>query len=154
MVAIERAIEMVEVEVSEVIKRPAEEIYELISIPENGPKRQSGVLEAEQTSKGPRGVGATKRELRFILGRQTDQTFEVSEYEPIRIIRLKSITGAMPLETSYAFESVEGDTRLTLGGRGETSGFFMFADPLIPRMAERQMEVDVANFKDMQEAQD
>ena len=145
---------MIKVEVSAVINRPVEEIFDYMSNPENSPKWQSGVLEAEQTSKGPTGVGATTREVRKFMGRQIDQTFEITEYEPNRLIRQKTISGPMKLDTIYAFESAEGGTRVTMGGEGDSGGFFMLADPLINRMAKRQMEADLANLKDMLEAQE
>ena len=145
---------MVKVEVSAVINRPVEEIFDYMSNPENSPKWQSGVLESEQTSKGPSGVGATIREVRKFMGRRIDQTFEITEYEPNRMIKQKTISGPMKLDAIYAFESVEGGTRVTMGGEGDSGGFFKLADPLINRMAGRQMEADLANLKDMLEAQD
>ena len=145
---------MVKVEVSAVINRPIEEVFDYMSDPGNGPKWQSGVLEAEQTSKGPMGVGATNREVRKFMGRQIDQTFEITEYEPNRMIKQKTISGPMTLDTIYAFESVEGGTRVTMGGEGDSGGFLKLADPLINRMAKRQMGADLANLKDMLEAQE
>jgi uncharacterized protein YndB with AHSA1/START domain len=145
---------MLKVEVSVVINRPVEEIFEFLANPENDPKWQSGVLEAEQTSKGPRGVGTTDREARKFMGRQFDQTFVVTEYEPNRMIKKKTTSGPMAIDTSYAFESVEGGTKVTLVGGGDVGGFFKLADPLISRMAKRQIEADLANLKDMLEAQD
>ncbi len=145
---------MVKVEVSAVINRPVEEIFDYISNPENGPKWQSGVLEAEQTSKGPSSVGATIREVRKFMGRRIDQTFEITEYEPNRMIKQKTISGPMTLDASYAFESVEDGIRVTIGGEGDSGGFFKLADPIINRMAKRQMEADLANLKDLLEAQD
>ncbi|MGB3716146.1 MAG: SRPBCC family protein [Candidatus Promineifilaceae bacterium] len=113
---------MVKVEVSVVINRPVGEIFDYIADPENSPKWQSGVLEAEQTSKGPGGVGTTDREVRKFLGRQIDQTFEVTEYEPNRMIKQRTTSGSMTLETRYAFESVEGGTRLTMWAPSCSSG--------------------------------
>ncbi len=145
---------MLKVEVSVVINRSVEEIFEFLANPENDPKWQSGVLEAEQTSKGPSGVGATNREVRKFMGRRIDQTFEVTEYEQNRMIKQKTTSGPMTLDTIYAFESVEGGTRVTIGGEGDSGGFFKLADPLINRMAKRQMEADLDNLKDLLEAQD
>jgi uncharacterized protein YndB with AHSA1/START domain len=145
---------MVKVEISEVINRPVEEIFEYISNPENTSQWQSGVLEMEQTSKGPRGVGTTIRESRRFLGRQMDSTLEITAYEPNRIIKQKSTSGPMALETSFVFESVEGGTKVTLGGEGDSRGFFKLADPLVSRIAKRQLVADIANLKDMLESQE
>ncbi len=145
---------MVKVEVSEVINRPVEEIFEYISTPENDPKWQSGVLKSEQTSDGPIGVGATSLEVRKFLGRRMESTFEVTEYEPNRIIKQKSTSGPMALDITMSFASVEGGTEVTLAGGGDSGGFFKLADPLVSRMAKRQLEADVANLKDLLESQE
>jgi hypothetical protein len=145
---------MIKVEVGVEINRPVEEIFDNMSSPENGPKWRSGVLETEQTSKGLSGVGSTNREVDRFLGRQLDQSFEVTEHESNRMIKQKTTSELMTLEISYAFDSVEGGTRLTMGGHGESDGFFKLADPLLSRMAERQMEADVAYLKGALETQD
>ncbi len=145
---------MVNVEVSAVINRPIEEIFEYMSNPENDSQWQSGVLESEQTSKGPMGVGATSREVRKFMGRQIESTLEITEWKPNQIIKQKSTSGPMALDISVAFESVEGGTKVTLGGEGDTGGIFKLADPLVARLAKRQLEADVANLKDMMESQE
>jgi uncharacterized membrane protein len=145
---------MVKVEVSAVINRPVEEIFEYISNPENDSQWQSGVLESNEISKGPMGVGTTTREVRKFLGREMESTFEVTEYEPNQIIKQKSTSGPMALDISMAFASVEGGTKVTLGGEGDSGGFFKLADPLVSRMAKRQLEADVANLKDLLESQE
>ncbi len=145
---------MVKVEISEVINRPVEEIFEYITNPENDPKWQSGVIESEPTSKGPMGVGSTTREVRKFLGRRMESTFEITEYEPNRSVKQKSTSGPMAQDISIAFESVEGGTKVTLGGEGDSRGFFKLADPIVSRMAKRQLVADIANLKDMLESQE
>lgn len=145
---------MIEVEVSEVISRPVEEIFEYISKTENDSQWQSGVLETSQTSEGPVGVGTKSREVRKFLGREMVSTFEITEYEPNRLIKQNSTSGPMALDISIAFALVEGGTKVTFRGEGDSGGFFKLADPLVSRMAKRQLEADAANLKDLLESQD
>jgi hypothetical protein len=60
----------------------------------------------------------------------------------------------MALDISIAFALVEGGTKVTFRGEGDSGGFFKLADPLVSRMAKRQLEADAANLKDLLESQD
>ena len=57
------------------------------------------------------------------------------------------------LATSLSFETDEGGTRLSIAGEAQLGGFFRIAEPIVVRMARRQMETDMANLKDLLEAQ-
>jgi len=148
---------MARIEASVVINRPVEEVFEFVTNPKNDLLWQSGVLESEQTSEGPMGVGTTLRSASQFVGRRMEGTAEVTEYEPNRKIKYKGTSGPMTVEPSYSFEPVEGGTRVSFVGEGETGGFvkrlFGLADSIVVRMAQRGMETDFANLKDILEAQ-
>ncbi len=57
-------------------------------------------------------------------------------------------------EGGYTFESVDGGTRLTFVVEADTSGIIKLADPLVARMFKRQQETNLANLKDLLEAQE
>jgi len=56
-------------------------------------------------------------------------------------------------EISFAFEPVEGGTRVTMISEGETGGFFGLADSIVVRMGQRDVGADLAKLKDILEAQ-
>ena len=143
---------MARVEVSIVINRPVEEVCAYLCDIRNSPEWQSHILEAEQTSEGPVGVGSTFRGVATFLGRRMEWTSEVTEFEPNRRSKEKSAVGPMPLEETFTFEPVEGGTRVTLIGEGEPRGFFRLADPIVVRMFRRQVEANLANLKEILEA--
>ena len=145
---------MARVEASVVINRPVEEVFAFATNPENDPQWQTSMLESEQTSEGPMGVGATVRGVAQFLGQRIEWTSEVTEYEPNRKI-VHKVTPPAPisLEQSETFEPVEGGTRVTIVGEGETGGFFRLAEPIVIRMYERQIEANLGNLKDILEAQ-
>jgi uncharacterized membrane protein len=145
--------EMVKVETSVVINRPIGEVFEFVVNPESGPQWESWLLEARKTSRGPMGVGATWQEVRQFLGRRIESTNEVTEYEPNKRFWFKSASGPFPVEGGYTFEPIEGGTRVTVTGQGDTGGFFKLADPIVARMVKRQIEADSANLKEFLEAQ-
>jgi len=148
---------MARIEASVVINRPVEEVFEFVTNPKNDLLWQLGVLESEQTSEGPMGVGTTLRSVSQFMGRRMEGTGEVIGYKANKKITSKGASGPMSVETSYTFEPVEGGTRLSFVGEGETGGFvkrlFGLADSIVVRMGQRGMETDLANLKDILEAE-
>ena len=99
------------------------------------------------------GVGATFRGVIYRMGRRIEWTSEITHYEPSKKVSLKATGGPMRFEESMAFEPVEGGTRLSVVSEGESEGFIKLADSILARMWQRQIEVDLANLKDLLEAQ-
>jgi uncharacterized membrane protein len=144
---------MARVEASVVINRPLEEVFAFASNTENHTQWNSGVLEVEQTSEGPVGVGTTFRGVDHFLGQRVEWTSEVTEYQPDRRVDHTIAAGAIRLEESCTFECVEGGTELTVLYEGEARGFLRLAEPIVVRMFQRQIEGNLANLKDVLEAQ-
>jgi uncharacterized protein YndB with AHSA1/START domain len=144
---------MAKLEAGITINRPIEEVFAFTSNPENEPLWRPELLELEQTSDGPIGVGTTFREVMQFLGRRIESTGEITEYEPNKRNAVKSTSGPFPFEITGTFEPVEGGTEVTFEVEAEIGGFFRFAEPLVARMGKRQMETQLANLKDLLEAQ-
>ena len=144
---------MVKVEGSVVINRPIEEVFAFLNNPDNTSQWRGSVLESKQTSEGPPGVGTTGQGVSQFLGRRSESTWEITEYELNRKVTSKSTSGPVPYELSATFESVDEGTRVTLVGEFEVGGFFKLAEPIVARMAQRQAEADFANLKDLVEVQ-
>lgn len=111
------------------------------------------MLESEQTSDGPMGVGTTVRSVEQFLGRRIESTAEVTAYEPNKTWGIKATSGPIPFEMKVDFEAVEGGTMLTVTGQAEMGGVFKLVEPIVARMTMRQIESDFANLKDVLEAQ-
>ena len=143
---------MAKFDVSITIKRPVEDVFAAFSNIENGPKWQSGTLEAKQTSPGPIGVGTTTRSVNTILGRRIEFDHEITEFEPNRKWAGRSKSGPFPVQTSVTFEPFEGGTRVNQTLEAEPGGFFKLAEPLLVTMTKRQFQSSLANLKDLMEA--
>ena len=139
-------------ELSVVIGRPVEEVFDFATDPENEPLWQSTTLETEQTSEGPLGVGATFRNTSKFLGRRIESTYEVTEMERPRRQCVRIVSGPIPGSGCYLFEPAEGGTRFTQTFDAEVGGFFSLAEPLVARAIRRQTEADMATLKDVLEA--
>jgi uncharacterized membrane protein len=144
---------MIKIELSVVINRPIEEVFDFTTNLDNASLFQPDVLESKQTSDGPIGVGTTWQEVRHMLGRRIESTNVVTEYEPNKKLFFKTASGPIPVEGGYTFESVEGGTKMSIHGQAETTGFFKLADPLVASTVKRQLEASSATLKELLEAQ-
>jgi uncharacterized protein YndB with AHSA1/START domain len=144
---------MARMEGSVVINRPVDEVFAYVADVRNWPQWNSSMQEGEQTSTGPVGVGTTCQGVSQFLGRRMEWTSEITEYEPNRKMGQKITSGPMSIEQSLTLVPVEDGTRFTLVGEGEMGGFFKLADPIVNRAMQRQMEGNLANLKDILEAQ-
>ena len=146
---------MPRVQASVVISRPVEEVFEFVTNPENDPQWQSAILEAERTSVGPMGVGTTEQGVAKVVGKRIDWTAEVTEYEANRKVKYEVTGGPLSAEQTVTFEPVEGGTKFTLvlELEQEMGGFIRLAEPIVTRMIQRDIETDLANLKDILEAE-
>ena len=139
-------------EVTTTINRPVEDVFAVVSNFEHNTKWSSATIEDRITSPGPIGVGATAHLVSKFLGRRIENDAEITEVEPNWQITMRSTTGPFPFRGSLTVEPVEGGTRLNTTFELEPGGFFKVAEPLVVRMAKRQLESDLANLKDLMEA--
>ena len=98
------------------------------------------------------GVGTTARSVEQFLGRRIESTTEFTVYGPNKTLAFKATSGPIPFVMTMAFEEVEGGTKLTFVAEAELGGFFKLAEPVVARMAKRQIDADFANLKDVLEA--
>lgn len=140
-------------ELSIVIKRPAEEVFEYLANLENDLQWRSEWVETRKMSDGSPGVGATFRLTGAMLGRQIPTVYEVTEYEPCRTAAWKAVSGPFPLAFRRTFERVEGGTRVTIRyDTSEVRGFSKLVLSLLAGSVKRQHEGDLRNVKGLFEA--
>ena len=146
--------QMIKIESSVTINRPVEDIFEFIADNDNDTLWQSGVTESEQPT-GSMGVGATYKQVSKVVGREIESTIEVTEYDPNRRFAFKTTSGPLPMAGSFTCEQVaEGETKVHILGEGESGGLFKLAEPVINKMVQREWETNLANLKDLMEAQE
>ncbi len=141
------------IEYSIVIKRPVEEVFAFLNDTKKLPQWNTAMLEARQTSEGSVGEGTTFWIRSQFLGRQFESTSAVTAYQSNRHVVYTTTSGPIPLEARYALEPIDDGTRVTEILEGEPGGFFRLAEPVLRRMAQRQVESSLDNLKDLLEAQ-
>ena len=143
---------MAKMETTIVINRSLEEVFAFTTNFENQPKWQSRLLEAQQTSEGPIGVGTKWRFVAKFLGQRIEFEQECIEYEPNRMYAGKSTSGPFPIEGRQTYNPVEGGTKLNVTVEVQPGEFFKLAEPLVVSMLKRLTDADLANLKDLMEA--
>ena len=143
---------MINFETSVVINKPVEQVFAYVDDTDNDVKWQEGVLESTQQPEGPVNVGTQVSQSFRFLGQRIDSTFEVTEHEPDRQVKYKSVSGPIDFESKATFESVEGGTKLNLALEADVGGVFKLAEPLVARNAKSQWEKSFANLKEVLEA--
>jgi hypothetical protein len=87
------------------------------------------------------------------MGRKIVTAWEVTEYEPNQTIGFRVTSGPLPFQGKYAFETVDGGTRVTLTARAATSGLSRLFEPVAARLGKRQYKNDFATLKELLERQ-
>jgi uncharacterized membrane protein len=134
---------MIEITATADVHRPAEELFAFVADMENNPRWQQGQVSCEWTTPPPIGVGSRYDQHARFLGRDIVSTFEVTELEPDRRIRIRTVDGPMPMDITREVEPTgDGRSRVTATIRGGPTGPLRLLDPLTRRMVQRSVRGD------------
>ena len=136
---------MIEVEHTLEVERPAEEVFGYLTDVSRLAEWQASAESAELD--GELREGARIREVRTFMGRRATSTLEVTEYEPPRRFSLRVVEGPIRYSVEHALEPLDGRTRVTFVGRGETKGVPRLMQGAVRRAVERQFVKDLEAFK-------
>ena len=134
-----------EVEHTLEIGRPLDEVFEYLTDVSRLPEWQSSAESAEL--EGELREGARITEVRTFMGRRATSILEVSEYLPPSRFSLHVVEGPIRYSVEHALEALDGRTRVTFVGRGETKGVPRLMHGAVRRAVERQFVKDLELFK-------
>ena len=133
------------------IDRPVEEVFAYFTDVACIPEWNSIVLEVTPSAR-PIHVGATVKIRMRLLGRTIEATQEVLEYESNKKVVVRT-PAPLAVTDTWMFEPLgAGRTRLTFGSVGTVSGFFKLADPIVVRVAKKQLTAQLETLKELLEA--
>ena len=140
---------MIEVTATAEIDRPTDQVFEYIADMANNPVWQKGMQSCEWTSAGELAVGSTYDQVATFLGKEIRTGFVVTELEPGARIRIESTSGPMPLDItrSVAFDGGAGSVVKAVI-RGDSSGVFRIAAPVMRWMVNRSVQADYRRLKE------
>lgn len=109
-----------------------------------------GIRSAELTRSGQDGgfgPGAEVTRTAYFLGRRIDYVLRVEEYTPPVVLDMKSVAGPMPMHVTYRFEEHPEGTLASIRVRGDASGYYRFAGPLMAPMVRRNLGRDLRDLQ-------
>jgi uncharacterized protein YndB with AHSA1/START domain len=128
-----------------VISRPTEQVFRFVTELGTWQQWHPSAQKAEKTTPGPVDVGTIWKVSGQVQGRATGVTIEVTSYEPNKQFGFKTTSGPLQAQQTFAFEPVEGGTRLTT--------VIELADPELVQAAWQQWERDLLTLKELLETQ-
>ena len=137
---------MTPVEVAVRVDADPDVTFDYIADFEHNPEWQSGIASATWTSDGPPGVGSTYRQTAAFLGRTIETEFEVTAYEPGRLVRIESVSSTFPIRVTRRVEPVDGGALVSAVIEGEPAGLFALLGPLLRWLTRRRIEADYARL--------
>ena len=125
------------------IRRPVGEVFDFVSDSEHLPAWTAGVKRVSRSSPGPIGVGTTYRVVAKMLGRRVDSTYEVTAYEPDKLVSGRMTTPFFAFDETYRFEAEEADrTMVRVEAEVRPGGALRFLGPLLGVAMQRQVQAD------------
>ena len=141
---------MIRVEVGTEISRPVDEVFAYVDDPTNLPEWNS-IVEEATPSETPVRVGTKITQRGKFLGRKIDSVQVVTEHVLNQRIVVKT-DKPFPLTITNRFEAAGGGTKLTTIGEAEIGGFFKVGEPIVARIAKKQIQAALDTMKELLEA--
>lgn len=140
--------------VSEIlIARPRGEVAAYACDPDNATAWYVNIKSVQWKTPKPLVVGSQFAFTAKFLGRSLSYTYEVVDLQPGSKFVMRTGQGPFPMETTYLWaDGPNGTTRMTLRNRGEPSGFFGIAAPVLAKAMKRANAKDLARLKTVLEA--
>lgn len=143
---------MININISTIVYSPVQQVFDFISKPENDFQWQYGTLETARLSEDGNNIGIYYRSIGHLMGRRNLNTFEVVEFEPNKKYRIKSISGPLNSQTSYAFETVNSTTKINVLIQASVDDFHQTDERLLEKNLRKQLKENLALLKNLLEA--
>jgi hypothetical protein len=145
--------QMARIEESVKINSPVDKVFTYTTEAKNWPKWQSFIMEAEQTSPGPMGVGTTFKGTNRMMGRTMKWTAKVTEYEPNSKWAKDITCGSVIIEERMTYDPLEGGTNFTIVYDMKVGGFLKLFSPMVVSSTRKETKKSLSNLKSILEAQ-
>jgi hypothetical protein len=142
---------MINLNVSTMIYRPIQQVFDFVSSPQNDVQWQYGTLAAAGLSESASTLGSSFRSVGHLLGHRVQSTFEVTEYEPNRKNGFKSLSGPLHSQTSYTFEVASGSTKVSISTQAHVVNFFQMNERLVEKKMKKQLKENLSLLKELLE---
>ncbi|PCG83118.1 hypothetical protein CIB93_26165 [Streptomyces sp. WZ.A104] len=142
----------IDVTVERVLPLPCERVAAYAMDWRHDAEWTQGIRTAELTREaggGGFGVGAEVTRTAYFLGRRIDYVLRVAAYEPPRLLDMVSVAGPMPMHVTYVFTpTADGGTLARIRVRGDASGLYGLAAPLMGRKVRSSLVKDLRDLEE------
>jgi uncharacterized membrane protein len=142
---------MITREVSIVINRPVGQVFAALADTKNQPQWDPGLLEARLAPDVPVRIGTKITEVRKFMGRTSENTGEVIEFEPNTRITRKSVDMPMTVVGTVTFTATPEGTKVSWRWDLQSKGLFTLVGPLIANSMNKNSESSLRGLKDLLE---
>lgn len=133
------------------IRRPRVAVAELMFDPTRDRLWTANVVDSRPLQDGPLRKGAAvERTVRF-LGKTFAYRYDVFDAEADRFVELR-VTQPFPMDVRYELADAPEGTLAAIRARGDATGFFRLAGPLMAPMVEKSIRADLERLRDLLEA--
>ena len=135
-----------------VIDRPACEVFEFASEPDNATRWYVNIRSVKWLTPRPLQIGTKVVFTAKFLGRQLEYVYEVTDLVPDRRMTMRTSEGPFPMQTTYAWEQADGNkTLMTLRNTGSPRGFSRLISPFMSFAMRRANNKDLQRLKILME---
>jgi carbon monoxide dehydrogenase subunit G len=142
---------MINFEISTLVDRPIDEVFNFISNPLNMPKWQVMVAKVEQLIPGVIGIGSKFNVKAGMLGRAMDGVMEITEYEPPTKFAFTNRLGPIQMKVAVMLKPVGTGAKITVHAQGNPDGMFKIAEGPMAQQIKIQMEMNLEKLKSILE---
>lgn len=130
------------------IRRTQSDLFWFLVEPHNNLHWQTGLISTGSYSDDPVGVGSRFWEVRSVLGRRLETSFEVVGFEEPVMATIRCTSGPLPFVATYRLRgSPAGHCRLTVSGTVPDRVLPRMAGRLVAQAARRDIHRDLAQLK-------
>jgi hypothetical protein len=141
----------IDVRPSIVIRRPRAEVAAVMFDPRNDSRWTTGVVDCRPLSEGRLRAGSRVERTTRFLGRRFSYLYETTAADNDVSVDLK-VDQPFPMRIRYELQDAADGTLTSIRARGDASGFFRLAEPLLARMVARNIGKDLEKLKALVEA--
>jgi uncharacterized protein YndB with AHSA1/START domain len=135
------------------IKQSVEKVFSYVTNMDNLPKWVPEMVEVEQTSSGPMGLGTTLKGVYKVMGARMTWTSKVTEYELNKKWGEYISSGSMTSTELLTFEPTVVGTKFAMIYDMKVGGLLKILSPLMTSTMRKQNKVNFAKLKDILENQ-
>lgn len=144
---------MIDLNINMVVDMPVNQVFDFISTPENDFQWQYGTLASSRLSEHTNIIGTFFRSVGHMMGRRTQSTFEVIEYEQNKVYGFKSLSGDLHFCTSYSFEIANGGTKVNISTQAHVGKSSQMDERILEKKMKKQLMENLKLLKSLLEEQ-